>query len=876
MQHVLSCRLSLLLNGISPFRYFFAYVLLLHSAILCGQTTVVLNPVKDNTLYESATGSLSNGTGENLFIGRTSTGTTPDFLKRRAIMKFDVAANVPAGATITNVSLILNMNKTSNVTAFSASVHTVNADWGEGNSNAGGQEGTGIAPATNDATWIHRFFNSTNWTNAGGDFNSTPSSTLNVSNTGNYTWTSSQLTADVQNWLDNPSTNNGWIIIGNETSTHTAKRFASRENPTTSVRPKLSITYTVPCIDPVITSFVSDNSETCPGESVELTITGALNSATTWRLYTGGCGTTLVTSSATGVFNVSPSLTTTYYVRGEDGCVAPGSCSNATITVLPLDNPAFSYGALSYCKAGTDPTPTITGTSGGTFSYEPSGLSINASTGAIDLSASVPNTYIVTYTTNLNCSASSQSMISVFDEDNTTAATGICNGDSYIFGSQTLTTGGIYTEVFQSETGCDSTVTLSLNVFPIYDRAEVVSICGGENFIFGSQTLTSAGVFEETFESISGCDSTVTLTLTVNPVYSKSETAVICAGESFILGSQTLTTSGVFTEVFQTVLGCDSTIMLTLIVNETYNETEVVSICAGESFVFAEQTLTTSGVYEEVFQSAQGCDSTVTLLLTVNPTYDTEEVLSICAGESIVFGSQTLTTAGVFSETFESILGCDSTVVLTLSLNSIFNEAEEITICEGDEYVFGTQTLTTAGEYVKVFQSVLNCDSTVVLTLNVNEVDESVIRDDLTLIANAIGATFQWIDCDNANAPIVDETGNSFTVFENGNYAVEVTQNGCTNVSPCFEVIVVGLENDLRNDVLIYPNPVNDNLTIEVGEKQQNVWLEVFNAHGQRMQAIHFGNRDLINLNLTEYKSGLYFVRVRLGSVMQTFKVLKN
>jgi len=476
----------------------------------------------------------------------------------------------------------------------------------------------------------------------------------------------------------------------------------------------------------------------------------------------------------------------------------------------------------------------------------------------------------------LNCSADSQVSVSIFNDVSASVAAEICLGDDYSFGSQTLTAAGVYNEVFQSEAGCDSTVTLTLSVNPVYDRDEAVSICAGESFVFGSQTLTNAGVFMETFESISGCDSTVTLTLTVNPTYSNPQSATICEGESFTLGSQTLTTSGVFTEVFQTVFGCDSTITLTLTVNESYDETEVASICEGESFIFDGQPLTVAGEYEEVFQSAQGCDSTVTLVLSVNPAYDTEEVLSICAGDSFIFGSQTLTSAGVFSETFESISGCDSTVVLTLGINSVFNEAEEITICEGDEYVFGNQTLTTAGEYIKVFQSVLSCDSTVVLTLNVSEVDASVMQDNLTLTANATSATFQWVDCDNANEPILNETENSFVASENGNYAVEVTQNGCTNVSSCFEVIVVGLDDDLEGNILIYPNPVKDILAIEVGETRQKVWIEFFNTNGQRMQAAYFDGHNVVSLNLAEYKPGLYFIRLRSGSSVQTFKILKD
>lgn len=388
--------------------------------------------------------------------------------------------------------------------------------------------------------------------------------------------------------------------------------------------------------------------------------------------------------------------------------------------------------------------------------------------------------------------------------------------------------------------------------------------------------LTTTGVFTEPFQSVLGCDSTVTLTLTVNPIYNRSESAAICMGENFIIGSQTLTISGLFTETFQTLNGCDSTVMLTLTVNPTFDETESASICAGESFVFGTQTLSVSGEYTEVFQSVQGCDSTVTLTLNVHPVYDREEEASICMGENFLFGSQTLTTAGIFIELFQSVSGCDSTVTLTLSINPVFNETEAATICEGDEYIFGTQTLTVAGEYTEVFQSVLNCDSTVVLTLNVNEVDLSVAQNDLTLTANATIATFQWVDCDNANTPIPNETGNTFTATLNGNYAVAVTQNGCTEISSCFEIVVVGLEDNFEERVSVYPNPVKDWLIIDFGETSKIIVPELFNAQGQRIQLKYLSNRKIIKLDLSEFKSGLYIIRIQSSSATKILKVLKD
>ncbi|MCB0262736.1 MAG: T9SS type A sorting domain-containing protein [Calditrichaeota bacterium] len=201
--------------------------------------TVVLQPIKDNTLYEDAGGAISNGSGEYFFAGKTNAG-----LIRRGLLAFDVAGTVPSGAVIDNVSLALSMSQTSSGD-MSVSLHRVSQNWGEGTSDAGGNEGAGTTSTTNDATWIHTFFNTAQWNASGGDFSNEVSATQTVGASGSYAWESSQMVADVQDWLNNPGNNFGWVLIGNEGSNGTAKRFDSRENGAEANRPKLTITYTV-------------------------------------------------------------------------------------------------------------------------------------------------------------------------------------------------------------------------------------------------------------------------------------------------------------------------------------------------------------------------------------------------------------------------------------------------------------------------------------------------------------------------------------------------------------------------------------------------------------------------------------------------------
>ena len=202
-------------------------------------STITIGPSKDNTLYEQPDGSLSNGVGQHIFAGHNNGG-----LARRGVIAFDIAGNVPAGAVINSVALTLNMSRTQSP-GEDIQLHRLLTDWGEGASDASANEGGGTAAATGDATWIHTRFDAAEWQTPGGDFSAAASATRQVSGVGQYVWGSTdQMVADVQAWVDDPSTSFGWLLMGNESETRTAKRFDSKETPEEANRPSLTIDFT--------------------------------------------------------------------------------------------------------------------------------------------------------------------------------------------------------------------------------------------------------------------------------------------------------------------------------------------------------------------------------------------------------------------------------------------------------------------------------------------------------------------------------------------------------------------------------------------------------------------------------------------------------
>lgn len=223
----------------SPLRVLVA-ALTLTSADLLAQTTVNVPCILDNTLYQNATGTLSNGRGTGLYVGVTG---QPGL--RRPLLKFDVDGFVPAGARILAAQLTISCVQSAFGGPIPVTMHRALASWGEGTSVATGGGGQGTTARTGDATWLHRFYPNTFWTNPGGDFDPTASATIV---TPPYGICSSNVTtaliADVQSMLDNPSGNFGWLLKTNEQTAYMARKIESRESNFT--KPVLTVTYVLP------------------------------------------------------------------------------------------------------------------------------------------------------------------------------------------------------------------------------------------------------------------------------------------------------------------------------------------------------------------------------------------------------------------------------------------------------------------------------------------------------------------------------------------------------------------------------------------------------------------------------------------------------
>lgn len=197
---------------------------------------------RDATLYEDAAGARADGSGTKLFAGRTGNGGGGQI--RRALIAFDLSA-IPTGSTIDSVQISVAIDKVPQIaTPISASLHRLSRDWSEGSSAS---SSGGAASSAGDVTWLHTQFDSELWDTPGGDFSAASSAEAALGNTtGDAMFASTAaLVADVQAWLDDPTSNFGWLLRGDESAAMTARRLFSREADGDN-GPQLQIEFTPP------------------------------------------------------------------------------------------------------------------------------------------------------------------------------------------------------------------------------------------------------------------------------------------------------------------------------------------------------------------------------------------------------------------------------------------------------------------------------------------------------------------------------------------------------------------------------------------------------------------------------------------------------
>lgn len=269
----------------------------------------------------------------------------------------------------------------------------------------------------------------------------------------------------------------------------------------------------------------------------------------------------------------------------------------------------------------------------------------------------------------------------------------------------------------------------------------------------------------------------------------------------------------------------------------------------------------------------------ITEQITTSIAYESSE---ICADNASIFPIITGSQNGSFSafpaglvintstgeiDPSESVVGtytityayADGSVAETLTINPVYTILNAASICNNDSIFLAGEWQKNPGLYTSSFQSVAGCDSTVSTDLTVTTPTVGTASLGMTITADAVGAQYQWLDCEDNFSVIAGEINQSFTASNNGFYAVAVTENGCTDTSDCVLVGNVTIESHVHKQMSIFPNPTDGMVTIKGLTKEAT--LRVFNSAGQLILSREI-NTENYKLDLTSEQRGVYVIEL--------------
>lgn len=296
----------------------------------------------------------------------------------------------------------------------------------------------------------------------------------------------------------------------------------------------------------------------------------------------------------------------------------------------------------------------------------------------------------------------------------------ICRDDTLLYRSKKYSQAGFYTDSFLTWDICDSFITLHLTVLRKDTTHLYDTICSGSSYVWNGMNKTVSGVYRDTLVNNVGCDSFLILNLVVKRTDTVQVYDTLCHNLPKTFNGQNLTMAGVYRDTLKNMVGCDSHIFYHFIPKPIYETPLSRAICASDSSLFGGKYYKQGGIYYDTLKTAKGCDSLLKLTLTINPLDTNKQTQSICRGKSYNFYSQVLTSQGTYSHKFTNRNGCDSLILLTLALKDTSTYALNRTICKNQFYSFNNQNLNTAGVYRDTLINAAGCDSFITLTLLTN------------------------------------------------------------------------------------------------------------------------------------------------------------
>jgi hypothetical protein len=489
-------------------------------------------------------------------------------------------------------------------------------------------------------------------------------------------------------------------------------------------------------------------------------------------------------------------------------------------------------------------------------------------------------TYTVTAISPNGCIDSATLTIQVLPVSESIDSFSICETQlPFVWNGQNVLSTGWYVDTFMNSYGCDSITRIFVQVFST-DTIIQASCCENQlPFTLNGQQFTMSGTYFDTLYNALGCDSIVTLVLNINSIDSNSTMITICSNQlPYGWNGQQFTMPGTYFDTLSNILGCDSIVALILNINSIDSNSTMITICSNQlPHVWNGQQFTMSGTYFDTLSNVLGCDSIVALILNINSIDSNSTMITICSNQlPYVWNGQQFTMSGTYFDTLSNVLGCDSTLTLFLTVNLVDSNLVIVELCADQlPLLWNGQNITSAGLYQANYINANGCDSIERIQVVIHPLPSPVIIWIPPMLNTSLSySSYQWL----LNGAVISGATNAnYQPIQNGNYVVIVTDsNTCSDSSIAYILNLLNVQTWKHFDgVYISPNPTNE-LAYIIFDHDFTGTIKIYNSVGQTLHSRSLQHATKSLIDLRNQSPGIYFVEVIEGHYHLTIPLVKN
>ena len=410
----------------------------------------------------------------------------------------------------------------------------------------------------------------------------------------------------------------------------------------------------------------------------------------------------------------------------------------------------------------------------------------------------------------------------------------VCNSYTSPSGKYSWTASGTHKDTILNSKGCDSLITINLTIKNSSTSTISPVVCNSYTSPSGKYSWTASGIHKDTIANSRGCDSLITINLTIKNSTTSTINPITCNNSyTSPSGKYSWTASGIHKDTIANSRGCDSLITINLTIKNSSTSTISPVACNSYTSPSGKYSWTASGIHKDTILNSRGCDSLMTINLTINPL----PVVGTTIGAATTIGAGTsVTLAGTGAVNYIWSGGVTNGVAFTPTI---------------------TATYTVTGIDANT------CSNKDTAKVTVNPLPNITVSvSGTTITANQSGAVYQWLNCTNVCSPVAGATNQSFTPSSTGSYKVVISLNGVTDTSAMVNITVTGIkEISNGNAISIYPNPFTFQTTISFAEEQVNTTIKIIDVLGKEITTINFTGTQCV-IEKGGMNSGVYFVQI--------------